>query len=181
METPTHVRSQSGGVEASKATAKKGTGKEREGLGDLDLLDRFESLRLPVEDFSHTEHVRLTWLYLERWPLAEALVRMGEGTRRFAKAHGAPGKYHETITWAWVLLIHERRMRDQGHEDGPAQEWAAFAARHPDLLTRGAALLARYYRPETLASDLARATFLLPDQGMEGGVEGELSPLQSFS
>src|SRR5262249_24114314 len=44
------------------------------------------------------------------------------------RGRGKPGLYHETITWAFVLLVQERRA-PRGDED-----WAAFAARNADLL-----------------------------------------------
>jgi hypothetical protein len=39
-----------------------------------------------------------------------------------------------------------------------------FVARHPDLITWKPSILDRYYRPETLRSDLARRVFVLPDR-----------------
>ena len=64
---------------------------------------------------------------------------------------GKPGLYHETITWAYVLLVNERRA-PAGEED-----WPAFAARNPDLLAwRPSLLETKYYREETLWSERAR-------------------------
>ena len=78
---------------------------------------------------------------------------------RAAEAAGKPGLYHETITWAYVLLVHERRAATG------AEDWPAFAARNPDLLAwKPSVLEARYYREETLWSDRARETFVLPDR-----------------
>jgi hypothetical protein len=89
-------------------------------------------------------------------PLPEALARFARGLQRFAAAAGVPHKYHETITWAFMLLIHERLAR------GAPREWPAFIAAHPELLDKG--ILARYYTDATLRSSLARATFVLPDR-----------------
>ena len=49
----------------------------------------------------------------------------------------------------------------------PDSDFATFAAQNPDLLTWKPSILDRYYRPETLASDLARSVFLLPDRGLD--------------
>ena len=67
---------------------------------------------------------------------------------------GASGKYHETITYAFMFLIHERVRR------GGAETFDAFASANADLF---GPILQRYYRPETLASELARASFVMPD------------------
>ena len=79
--------------------------------------------------------------------------------RQFARKVGKPGLYHETVTWAYLLLIHERMARGPESED-----FEAFAARNQDLLAWRPSILDRYYRPETLQSDLARRVFVLPDR-----------------
>jgi len=126
---------------------------------DRDFIESFEACTLPEGEFRHADHVRLAWLYLRRLPAAEALARFSEGLRRFARAIGKPGLYHETITWAYLLLIRERMERS-----GPAEAWEGFASRNPDLLVWKPSILGAYYREETLRSDLARRVFLLPDR-----------------
>ena len=124
-----------------------------------DLIRRFEDGTLPASDFHHRDHVRLAWLYLDEEPPLSALVRFAEGLKRFASRTGAEGLYHETITWAYLFLIHERKARVEAGET-----WDEFAARNPDLLTWKPSVLDGYYRPETLASDLARRVFVMPDR-----------------
>lgn len=130
-------------------------------MGDRELLAAFEGGTLAEDGFHHRDHIRLAWLMLREAPLAEALARFAAGLRRFAARHGKAGLYHETITWAYVVLIHERMRR--GSWEGEAS-WEEFAAANPDLLTWRPSILAAYYREETLASDLARRTFVLPDR-----------------
>lgn len=108
--------------------------------------------------FHHADHVRLAWIYLRRHPVLEALGRFVTGIRSFAEAKGAPDLYHETITWAYLLLIHERLERT-GRDAG----WEEFAAANPDLLVWKGGIPERWYRPETLASDLAKRVFVWPD------------------
>jgi hypothetical protein len=127
-------------------------------MDDRDFMAAFEGGTLPNESFHHRDHVRLAWLYLKELPPAQALTRFTEGLRRFAAIHGKPGLYHETITWAYLLLIRERMAVS---EEG---EFEAFATANPDLLTWKPSVLARYYREETLGSELARRVFLLPDR-----------------
>ena len=123
------------------------------------LLDRFESGTLEPGTFTHRDHVRLAWELLGRYSTAEVLARLGPGLRDFATAAGAPEKYHETMTWAFVFLVAERRARS-----GDEASWERFAELHPELFENWRGLLNRYYRPETLDSDLARRTFVLPDR-----------------
>ena len=127
-------------------------------MTDAEFLASFEDCSLPNSAFHHRDHVRLAWLYLRRHPPLEALARFAGGLRRFAAANGHPGLYHETITWAFLLLIRERMER------AGAGTWEEFAAANPDLLTWKPSILDRYYRPETLGSELARRVFVMPDR-----------------
>ena len=128
-------------------------------LDDETLIRTFEAGDDPPGGFHHREHVRVAWYYLKQSPLPEALVRFSSGLRRFALARGKPGLYHETITTAYMLMINERL-------DGAARalDWQEFSNRNADLLTWKPSALDRYYRAETLASDRARRTFVMPDR-----------------
>lgn len=136
-------------------------------MEDQDFIHQFEAATLPPAAFHHRDHVRLAWLYLRRHPALEALTRFTEGLKRFATANGHAGLYHETITWAYLLLIHERMARH-----GSGETWEEFAAENPDLLAWKPSVLDGYYEAETLGSDLARRVFVLPDrQGAVGRVD----------
>jgi hypothetical protein len=127
-------------------------------LTDAEFMAAFENCTLNNESFHHSDHVRMAFLYLSRYPALEALRRFSDMLRRFAAAKGKPGLYHETITWAFLLLIHERMARS-----ALARTWAQFADGNADLLNWKDSVLRKYYRRETLASDLARSTLLFPD------------------
>ena len=125
----------------------------------IELVRRFEDCSLPSAEFHHAEHVRVAYEYLrEEQSVIDALRRFATNLRRFAEHHGAATIYHETITWAYVVLIHERMLRDS------AADWDAFADANADLLTWKPSILERYYTNETLFSELARRTFVLPDK-----------------
>ena len=123
---------------------------------DLELLSAFEACTIPNTAFGHREHVRVAWLYLRVAPFEHAAYRFCTSLRRFAEAHGKPALYHETITWAYLALVNERRAA-QDHAD-----FDAFAAANADLFDKGAGALAALYDRDTLGSERARRTFLLP-------------------
>jgi hypothetical protein len=122
-------------------------------VDDREFVSAFEACTLPPTEFHHRQHVRLAWLYLRDYPLLDALARFVEALKRFAAHHGASGKYHETITFAFLFLIHERMRR------GSYETFAEFAAANGDLF---GPLLERYYAPGVLSSEFARKTFVLP-------------------
>jgi hypothetical protein len=130
-------------------------------MTDTGFVRAFEDCVLPAGSFHHADHVRLAWLYLRDKPFAAALEAFCSGLQRFAAANGKPGLYHETITWAYLLLIHERRARRA--ENHP---WEEFASANADLLDWKNPILKKYYRDQTLKSDFARRVFVLPDRGL---------------
>lgn len=128
-------------------------------LNDEEFVRQFEACTLPAECFHHRDHVKLAWLYLQRHSVLETVQKFSEGIKRFAAAHGKSDLYHETITWAYVFLIHERRQRAGGE-----QSWETFAAANPDLMNWQTSILKSLYREETLRSELARRIFIFPDR-----------------
>ncbi|HYV67128.1 MAG TPA: hypothetical protein VE964_12860 [Myxococcales bacterium] len=133
-------------------------------LDDDALAEGFASARLPNGAFGHEEHVRAAFLYLTRTgDFGEAAVRFRRDLRRFAAAHGAAGKYHETLTWAYLALINERAHGTTFSSS------AAFLRLHPELLDQKEGLLSRYYDLGSVArSDRARQVFLLPRRDPSG-------------
>ena len=124
-------------------------------LSDSAFLAAFESCTLP--DFRHRDHIRAARIYLARFPFPEASQKMAESVRRFARHHGATGKYHETITQAWMHLVWKAMESDPN----PAADFETFAAAHPGLLEVKA--IYKYYSGELLSTSLAREEFVAPD------------------
>ena len=128
---------------------------------EAELLQGFEDTTLPADQFHHEQHVHVAWMFVCKYGMPAALGEFTTAIKRFANAKGATGLYHETITWAFLLLIAERQTRCG------AGAWEAFAAANPDLLVWKPSILERYYSREILKSDLARKVFLLPDRVLE--------------
>ena len=131
------------------------------GLGDDEFISRFEDCSLSTDQFHHRDHIRLTWLYLHRYGAHETLSKIATGLKRFAGSIGRANRYHETITWGYTLLIHER-IATGGYD----QPWEEFALANPDLMDWKESVLKNYYREETLASEIARRVFVLPDKSI---------------
>jgi hypothetical protein len=121
---------------------------------DQQFLAALESATLPPELFDHAAHVRAGYLYLRRHPFPQATAAMCATIAQYARAIGKPGRYHETITVAFMALINVQ-LRRGGDRGG----WARFRAGNPQLF-RPDALLA-YYPREVLDSPEARAAFTL--------------------
>lgn len=116
----------------------------------------FEAGSFDPSAFDHPAHVRVAWAYLQQCELGEAIRRFTGALRALTVRLDMSGKYHETITWFFMIVIAERVARH------PGADWEAFRRRNPDLF-RGGDLLRRHYSEERLRSLLARRQFLLPD------------------
>lgn len=127
-------------------------------LSDELFLARFADLTLPPALFDHRGHIRLAWLHLQRFPLAEATDRVCNGIRAFAAHLGAAQKYHHTLTEAIVRILHARSAAD------PAVSFEAFLAANPDLVRDARGLIHRHYSDNLLASPGAREAFVAPDR-----------------
>ena len=123
-----------------------------------ELFDRFVDTTLPADQFHHQQHVHVAWMFVTKYGMPAALGEFSTAIKRFADAKGATGLYHETITWAFLLLIADRQART------PADTWEVFERENQDLLTWKPSILERYYSKELLASDLAKRAFLMPDR-----------------
>jgi hypothetical protein len=127
-------------------------------LKDAELLRQFEDTSLPAAEFSHRQHVRVAWFFVRRHGMPGALTAFSDALRRFADAKGAHQLFHVTVTWAYLLLIHERQERCR------AAAWDRFALENADLLTWKPSVLDRYYTADTLWSERARRSFVMPDR-----------------
>lgn len=117
-------------------------------------LRALENGALEPSAFPHSEHVRLAYGMLERYPFGEAVSRFSRGVKLLAAKAGRPEIYHETITVAFMAVIGERRAR------AGSSNWRKFKANNRDLFDKRC--LAKWYGAEQLGSELARRTFCLP-------------------
>jgi hypothetical protein len=127
-------------------------------MDDRTLVERFEARTLSSHELGHREHLRVAFAMLAGADLGDAAVRFRRGLRAYVASVGAGAKYHETLTWAFLIVVHER-MAD--HADGSS---AAFLARNPDLLDPARALRRHYDVAALIASPLARRVFVLPER-----------------
>lgn len=128
---------------------------------DDDLFLRFfEDCSLPFETWTHRAHVRVAWLFLTRFPVDVAIERVRSGIQAYNAAHNVPEAldrgYHETITVAFMRLIHARL-----NEAATATSFDTFCSAHPDLLDKR--VLLQFYSRERIMSAEAKRTFVEPD------------------
>lgn len=121
-------------------------------------LEQFERVAFEPGEFDHEAHVYVAWCYLQRHELLEAIRLYRSGLQKIVKAFGAESKYHETITWFYMVSIAER-MTDES-----ARSWRTFRQMNPELFMRNPGWVGRHYSTERLGGPRARHQFVLPDR-----------------
>ena len=121
------------------------------------VVREFENGTIAPGEFSHESHIQVGWWYLQQYDLLEAITRFTAAIRHLTRKLGVVEKYHETITWFFLITIAERCQAAE------TQDWPSFKAANPDLFQWNPGLLQRYYSDERLQSGPARCMFVLPD------------------
>jgi hypothetical protein len=125
--------------------------------GIAEIVQSFEDATLDPGGFNHEAHIMVGWWYLQELSLLDAIVRFTGAIRRLTRKLGVASKYHETITWFYLLKIAERCRGMAPHD------WQGFKAANPDLFEWSPSLIEQYYSDNLLWSDAARGSFVLPD------------------
>ena len=121
------------------------------------VVQNFENGKIAPGGFSHESHIQVGWWYLQQYDLLESINRFTAAIRHLTRELGVVEKYHETITWFFLIAIAERC------QDKEMQDWSSFRTANPDLFEWNPGLLQQYYSDERLQSGLARRVFVLPD------------------
>ncbi|HEY5951285.1 MAG TPA: hypothetical protein VIV40_37590 [Kofleriaceae bacterium] len=129
-------------------------------LDDNALYAAFTSASLDRAQFHHREHVRVAFVCLQRTAdLAAAASEFRRSLRQLTVALGVERIYHETLTWAYLIMIQQRMA---AADPAFATSFDLIAA-HPDLLDHHGGALAKHYDVAAItASPLARSCFVLP-------------------
>ena len=129
-------------------------------MNDDEHLSRFEDQSLPREVWHHRAHLKVAYLYLTRFPFEEALRKMRAGVKAYNAANGIAdtptGGYHETMTQAWLQLVHTTLC-----QFGPADSADAFFDAQTQLNEKR--VLRLFYSRDRMMSAEAKAAFLAPD------------------
>lgn len=129
-------------------------------MDDETFLKQFETTAWPKAEWHHRQHIKVAYLYLCRYSLETASIKISENIRAYNKAHGVEESllsgFHETMTQAWLRLVYFTLC-----EYGAAESADAFYEQHPQLSEKK--VLRFFYSKERFTSPAAKATFLEPD------------------
>jgi hypothetical protein len=127
---------------------------------DDTFLAQFEAATWPLAEWHHKQHIKVAYLYLSRYPFEAAMTRLREKIKAFNAANNLPDEltsgYHETMTQAWLRLVHFTLC-----EYGPAENADAFYEANPQLSQKKT--LRFFYTKERFQTMEAKTGFVEPD------------------
>ena len=131
-----------------------------------ELVDGFETTRLPQDQWNHRAHLTVAAWYATRYPPAEAKERMTEGIQRYNLVHDIRqtemGGYNETMTIFWLTAVSvELRQSEVPNLLHRINGLVARFAQHKDLLFQ-------FYDRHRIFSDLAHHYWVPPDRLPKG-------------
>jgi len=129
-------------------------------MTDERFIAEFEACRWPLEQWHHKQHIMVAYLYLRHYPFEQASRRIREKIKAHNAAQNVPegptSGYHETMTQAWLRLVHLTLC-----EYGPAETAELFYEQSPQLSQKK--VLRLFYSRELFMSSRAKTEFLEPD------------------
>ena len=125
---------------------------------DHEFKSKVESCEFPVPEFDHRAHIRLAYVYLVENSTGASVQLMRDtliGLLRYAGIDPSQ-KYHETLTEAWVLVVHHFMSITDGSES--ADDFIG-----KNIVMLDSKIMMTHYSAEVLFSEQARSTFIEPD------------------
>lgn len=132
---------------------------EIEDEGDEEFLEKL--IQFKLESWDHRTHLRIAWLYLNKYGRREGMKLIFSGISNFIRNSERTRKttFHETMTYFWVHMVHYAIVATYN----PTKDFKGFLFSNPQLSDGG--LFLEYYSKEVMLRDrLARTQVVLPDK-----------------
>ncbi|MEX0287999.1 MAG: hypothetical protein AB3N14_02725 [Flavobacteriaceae bacterium] len=126
-------------------------------LTDHDFECQFRERTLPTSIFTHEAHLRLAWIHIRKYGIAQAKENIQGQLQHYVKYHGAEAKYNHTVTIAAILIVYHFIKKTQ------TDTFSQFILKHPELKSNFKGLIAFHYSFDIFKSKKARITYLEPD------------------
>ena len=96
----------------------------------------FSSCTLNPALFNHTAHVRLAFIYLQKYGLEEAISRVSVQIQQFDRTHGDGTKFDSKLTEDAVRLVYAHM------QESKSENFQSFLLRYPMFLVSFKTLIA---------------------------------------
>lgn len=122
------------------------------------IVNGVESCTTPATDFPHRSHLVLATWYLNNAMVPDALGKMRASILNFLRHYGINGKYNETITLFWIIMV-DRCLQGLDRNLTLLERTNAVVESLSD-----SRLMFQYYSEELLWSERAMREWVAPDR-----------------
>lgn len=120
-------------------------------------LENFKNTSLDIGKFHHKEHIKITYVLLIDNNIENTYFIIKNGILNILKKVGVDiTKYHETMTYSWILII--KSFMEKTKE---CKDFEEFISHNPKLMDINT--LYEYYSKELISTKYAREQILNPD------------------
>lgn len=126
-------------------------------LDDKEFETLFEKGDLPPSLFSHEAHLRLAWLYINKYGEKEAAAKTCREIKQFDHLHGKGDKFNTTVSVAAIKMVHHFIKKSESND------FFSFIQEFPRLKTAFKELLFQHYGLDIFSNEEAKTSFIEPD------------------
>ena len=117
-----------------------------------EFVEKFEKHQLSIEEFDHRTLLRTIWSYLKIYGRKETIKVLFDNLKFYMR------NINETLIYFWIQIVHYASEATKN----PTNEFTGFLLMNPQLLNE-IELPLTYYKKDTLFSQEAKTTIILPD------------------
>ena len=117
-----------------------------------EFLEKFETRQLSIADFDHRVLLRTIWCYLKTYGRKDTVKRLFDNLKVYI------ADFNETLIYFWIQIVHYACEATKN----PSEDFSGFLLLNPQLLNEHDFPLT-YYKKDTLFSQQAKTTVVLPD------------------
>lgn len=126
-------------------------------FSDTAFEAQFKAGTFPAELFTHEAHLRLAWIHIHRYGVAQAEENIVQQLQDYVAHLGATDKFNMTLTVAAIKAVaHFKAKANHTH-------FKDFITAFPRLQTHFKELLAQHYQNVSYTSEEAKRVFVEPD------------------
>ena len=126
-------------------------------LSNSVFIEQFKNGSLNPEIFNHEAHVRLAWLYIDKFGVERAEKDIQIQLQNFVEVVGAKDKYHKTLTIVAIKIVNHFMQKSK------SDNFTDFINEFPRLKFNFRELINTHYSFNIFGSNKARREFIKPD------------------
>ena len=126
-------------------------------LTDEEFEQQFSSCLLNPSVFSHEAHLRLAWIYIDKYGLEQAKTKIQKQLQDFVSHVGATDKYHKTLTIVATHAVNHFKNQSK------SANFQDFILEFPRLKNDFKGMISSHYSFNVFNSPKAKLEFIKPD------------------